>query len=115
MNPNLVNDPRLEGFYVRKPIERMRHLQKEAYGELLCHGEPTLNEHNLYQIPETYYEPNAPTPVFRNHEAMFTHDPRDPESTPEPKSIEHELFKLSNARERKVKYQQRKDGIAYSP
>jgi len=105
----------LEGYYARRPIENMRSLPKEAYGNLLLNGAPSLREHKLDPLPETYYEPNQPTPAFRNQEALFTHDPRDPSSEQQPVSYEDEVFKFQRAKERKVKYQQRKDGVAYSP
>lgn len=115
MNPSLTDPSTPEGFYSRKPIELMRHLPKEAYSALLMNGTPSLGEHKVNQIPETYYEPNEPTPAFRNQESMFTHDPRDPTRLDEPKSYEDEIFKYERAKERKVKFQQRKDGVAYSP
>lgn len=76
--------------------------------------EPIHDEFQEF-IPDTYYHPNKPLPIFRNHEALTTMDSRDPRYIPPGKNQDEDPADVLKVGMKQSKLDQMNTGVAYSP
>jgi len=103
----------LEGHHVLPEIEKQRLEPKLTYTNQ--HPFQSLDDSMIDKAPPNYYQPNPPLPAFRNHEALFTVDPRNPNSVEAAKEIESEPKSLLRVNLKPEKLPHIRDGVSYSP
>lgn len=103
----------LEGLHSKPPIEE---LAKEPESNVAAHFNfQSLDRSFFDKPPSTYYRPNTPLPAFRNHESLFTIDPRDESQVSRSEEIESESKSMLRVNLKAEKLPQIRDGVSYSP
>jgi len=103
----------LQGHHVLPEIEKQRLEPSRSY--LDQHSFQSLDDSMIDKPPPNYYQPHPPLPAFRNHESLFTIDPRNPNDVAASKEIESEPKSLLRANLKPEKLPHIRDGVSYSP
>eukprot|EP00494_Astrolonche_serrata_P031881 UN32150 len=103
----------MQGLSVHLNTDWLQKQPDKSFGDAFNHV--ALDKTWLDKPPSTYYEVNPPLPLFRNHEALTTLDPRNMSQVDKVEELESETKSLLRVNLKPEKIPQLRDGVSYSP